>query len=108
MGLTAAHRRRARIVLTDAGTGSGAIATELDDADMLVFMVGIDAAIDARWTATIAAQARRRGILVAAVIVGEPPSGEPSSLLATLREAADTITIVHNPTDAHDLIAALR
>lgn len=89
---------------TDAGrTGDAA----LDGADMLVFVADADETADEPRTAALAAAARERGILVAAVLAGGDRAGR-SPLLAALRDAADMVMIVREPGDVQAVVAALR
>lgn len=118
--------RRARAAIAVAGTNAASAAMrtllqaelegvrsvaherELDGCDMLVFLVDDDDAVDETATFGLAAGARSRGILVAALLVQTQPSLGTSPLLAALREAADMLLIVHDPADLVAVVAALR
>lgn len=94
--------------LLDAGPPDSAdIERALHGADMLVFVAGAAEATDERRTAALADAARKRGMLVAAVVVGNDHAGRPG-LLATLREAADMVMFVRDPDDVHAVVSALR
>jgi|GEM_PF-3436340 len=125
MGVTVVRRATARIVVTGTAAASAAArsflraeldgvrfldATDgaaLDGADMLVFVADAGEVTDEPRTAALAAAARERGILVAAVVAGGDRAGR-SPLLATLRDAADMVMIVREPADVRAVVAALR
>lgn len=130
--MTTAQRRAAQIVVSGGGgteraaaallraeldgiryvrfSGADAATTEgeLPDADMLVFVVDAGEAIDAACTAAIAEVARRRGMLVAALIVHAGASAGPSPTLAALRDAADIVVMPREADDITAILAALR
>jgi len=121
--VSAERRAGARIAITGAGSASPAarslLRAELDDvrqlasddtfadADMLVFVADAGESADAR-TAQLAHAARERGLLVAAIVVTRDRTLGRSALLAALRDAADMVMIVRDPSDVHAVIAALR
>ena len=86
--------------------------TQLDDAlrdaDMLVFVVDAAETADEGRLAAIAATAHDRGILVAALVVGEDRTFGRSALLAALRDAADMVMIVRDRDAVVAVVAALR
>ena len=93
-----------RFLTPDSGEGAEA----LRDADMLVFVAdGAEAPDEAR-IAALAASARARGILVAALIVAGERSAGRSPLLAALRDAADMVIVIREPGDVQAVVAALR
>lgn len=96
--------RYVRFTAADAAT----VSRELPDADMLVFVVDADDGIDAACTATVAAVARRRGMLVAALIARASASAGPSPTLAALRDAADIVVMPRAADDITAIVAALR
>lgn len=98
--------RYVRFTAADAAT----VSRELPDADMLVFVVDADDGIDAACTATVAAVARRRGMLVAALIARASASASagPSPTLAALRDAADIVVMPRAADDITAIVAALR
>jgi cell division GTPase FtsZ len=127
-----ARRTGARIAVTGAGPSStaaraflraeldgvryasferadgGALEDVLTDTDMLVFVAGADEAVDKSLASALAAAARERGVLVAAIVVHRERSAGPSALLGALREAADMVMIVRDPDDVRAVVAALR
>ncbi len=125
MGVTVVRRATARIVVTGTSAASATArsflraeldgvrfldATDgaaLDGADMLVFVADADEVTDEPRTAALAAAARERGMLVAAVVAGGDRAGR-SPLLAALRDAADMVMIVREPADVRAVVAALR
>lgn len=84
------------------------LADALDSADMLVFVADGDDAPDRRRTLAIAEAARRRGMLVAALVAGTEPLGTGAALLTTLRDAADMVVLIRDPRDVLEIVAALR
>jgi len=117
-------RAAARIAVTGGSAARSFLRAELDDvrfltpesgegvealrdADMLVFVADVSETPDDARIARLAAEARERGILVAALIVGVERSG-PSPLLATLREAADMVMVIREAEDVQAVVAALR
>ncbi len=124
------HRAGARIAIAGAAPRSSAVAalrraelddvrfveatgdesSELGDTDMLVFIAAADDVVDPAATRRIASAARERGILIAGVVTGVPPddASAPSALLATLRDAADLVMVVREPSDVRAIVAALR
>lgn len=129
--MSAARRAGARIVVTAAAQPGAAarsfLRAELDGvtfldlarsqaadaretlrgADMLVFVAGAADTADEPSTAALAQAARERGILVAAIVVGQDGRGR-SPLLGALREAADMVMVVRDPDDVHAVVSALR
>ena len=122
--MSLALRAGARIVVTGAAArsflhaelagvrylpfdGGGELGESLRDTDMVVFVVDAgDAAMP--HAAAVAAAARDRGILVAAIVLSDTALHGRSPLLAALREAADMVMIVRDSQAAHAVIAALR
>jgi saccharopine dehydrogenase-like NADP-dependent oxidoreductase len=127
------RRAAARVTVTGAGTSASAarsfLRAELDgvrfldferadaaeltaalrDTDMVIFVAGTTDTADEPRVAAIAAAARERGILLAAVVVATADGSIGSSmLLATLRDAADMVMLLRDPRDVHAIIAALR
>jgi hypothetical protein len=129
--MTASRRATARIVVTGAAAPSAlarsflraeldevrfldtgpAVPADLDEAlrgaDMLVFVAGAAETADEARTAALAAAARERGMLVAAMVVGHELAGG-SPLLEALREAADMVMFVRDRDDVHAIVSALR
>jgi hypothetical protein len=119
-------RAAARIAVTGESAARSFLRAELDDvrfvtlapgedasealrdADMLVFVADGSETPDGTRTAELAEAARTRGILVAALIVGGQRSPERSPLLATLRDAADMVIVIREPSDVQAVVAALR
>jgi hypothetical protein len=134
MAITSPRRRRrsAEIIVTGIGAGdataSAFLRAELDgvryvsferyddealeeafrEADMLVFVVGEGEAVDAARTQAVAAAARDRGFLVAALVVEDEEHAAGSPVLAAVREAADMVVIVREPAAITSIVAALR
>jgi hypothetical protein len=99
----------ARVVVAKAGRhGTFAVERPLWDADVLLYLAAADDPVDADAVASTASLARRRGILVAALIVlGDHPSADPD-LLAALRDASEMIMIVREACSVPEILAALR
>jgi hypothetical protein len=108
------RRAGAQIALIGAGflAFECAEGTQLDDtlrdADMLVFVVEAAETADQGRMAAIATIARDRGLLVAALVVGEDRTFGRSPLLAALRDAADMVMIVRERDAVAAVVAALR
>jgi hypothetical protein len=130
MAVNAARRASARIAVTGAGAEStaaraylraeldgvrfvapggdgAAVAGALHDVDVLVFLASAGERADAAVISKLAEAAHERGLLVAALLVGDERGGA-SPLLAALRDAADMVMVVRDPDDARAVIAALR
>jgi phosphoheptose isomerase len=131
MAVNATRRASARIAVTGAGAEStaarayvraeldgirfvapggddgAAVAGALHDVDVLVFLASAGERPNAALIAKVAEAAHERGVLVAALLVGDERGGA-SPLLAALRDAADMVMVVHDPDDARAVIAALR
>jgi len=82
-------------------------AADLHDADILLFVADAGETVDEPRTAALAAAARERGILIAALVVGEGRAGG-SPLLAALRDASDMVLMLRNADDVRAVVAALR
>jgi hypothetical protein len=132
VGVSPSRRAGARIVVTGVGessatarsflraeltgvrlaetqrTGGGAFDETLHDADMLLFVADAGEQSDAERAGLLAEAARERGMLVAAVVVNRERLPGRSPLLAALREAADMVVVVRDPSDVHAVVAALR
>ena len=83
-------------------------AQAVRDADMLVFIADQHETPDEPRIAALAEAARSRGILVAALVVAADRTPGPSTLLATLRDAADMVMVIREPADVQAVVAALR